>query len=43
MSRLTERLKQWTNKLTIKHYILICAGLLLLLLNGIAVLIIIAV
>ncbi|MBO4489714.1 MAG: O-antigen ligase family protein [Bacteroidales bacterium] len=38
MSRLTERLKQWTSKLSIRHCILVCVGLLLLLVNGVAVL-----
>lgn len=38
MSRLTERLKAWSHKLTRKDYVLLSVGLLLLLLNGVAVL-----
>ena len=37
MSRLTERLKQWVSRLTLQHYVLIGVGVLVLLVNGFAV------
>lgn len=37
MSQLTERLKQWISRLTLQHYVFIGVGVLVLLVNGFAV------